>query len=97
MEQSQSPIIDFPDFVFRGERGSDDTDTAFVGDLNFTVIYQICDFWGARLGYNFIWLEGVALAPDQLDFTNTPDSGRHLDGDGSLFLHGVNLGLETRW
>jgi hypothetical protein len=97
VEQSQSPIIDFPDFLFREGRSSDDVQAAFVGDLNFTLIWQFCELWGLRAGYNLIWLEGVALAPDQLDFTNTPDSGRNLDADGGVFLHGVNLGLESRW
>jgi hypothetical protein len=97
MEQTQAPIIDFPNFVFRGWRTADDTDVAFVGDLNFTVIYHLCDLWGLRAGYNLIWLEDVALATNQLDFSNTPASGRTLDNDGGVFLHGVNLGIETRW
>jgi hypothetical protein len=70
---------------------------AFVGDLNLTAIYQINSVWGARLGYNVIFIEGVALAPDQLDFTNTPSSGSGIDTDGSVFLHGINAGLEARW
>jgi hypothetical protein len=49
------------------------------------------------LGYNLIWIEGVALAPDQLDFTNTTTSGSGIDTDGGVFLHGVNAGLEARW
>jgi hypothetical protein len=97
MEQSQAPIIDFPNFYFRSGRDSDDTEVAFVGDLNFTVIYQFCELWGFRVGYNLIWLDGVALAANQLDFSNTPDSGTKLDSDSYVFLHGVNLGLETRW
>jgi hypothetical protein len=97
MEQSQAPIIDFPSFLYRGWRGSSDTEMAFVGDLNFTVICQVCELWGLRAGYNLIWLEDVALAPDQVDFSNNLGSGRNLNGDGSVFLHGVNLGLETRW
>jgi hypothetical protein len=44
-----------------------------------------------------MWLDGVALAPDQLDFTNTPTSGTAIASDSTLFLHGVNLGLGTRW
>jgi hypothetical protein len=39
----------------------------------------------------------VALAPDQLDFTNTAASGSGLAAGGGIFLHGVNLGLEARW
>jgi hypothetical protein len=97
MEQSQDPIIDFPAFEFRdGQRGSD-TDLAFVGDLNLTTIYQLNQVWAARLGYNLIWLEGVALAADQLDFTNTPGSGSDLRDGGGVFLHGVSTGVEARW
>ncbi len=96
MEQIQAPIIDFPDFEFRSGQGSDDGGVAFVGDLNLTGIYQLNRIWGLRVGYNLIWIEGVALAPDQLDFTNTPDSGSDLDGDGGVFLHGVNVGFEAR-
>jgi PAS domain S-box-containing protein len=42
-------------------------------------------------------IEGVALAPNQLDFTNTPDSGTDVHTNGGVFFHGVNLGLEARW
>ncbi len=50
-----------------------------------------------RLGYNMIWRSGVALTPDQWDVTNNPPtSGTTLVVVG-VFLHGVNLGLESRW
>jgi hypothetical protein len=52
--------------------------------------------WGLRTGYNLIWIEGLALAPDQLDFSNTGDDAELQDG-GGVFLHGVNIGLEGRW
>jgi hypothetical protein len=97
MEQHQDPIIDFPGFVFRTGRGSDETGVAFVGDLNFSAIYQLDRVWGLRVGYNLIWIEGIALAPDQLDFTNAPDSGTELHDGGGVFLHGVNVGVEGRW
>jgi hypothetical protein len=97
IQQLQSPIVDFPDFEFREGRGTSDGDVAFVGDVNVTAIYQITGVWGIRTGYNLIWIEGVALAPDQLDFSNSSGSGRELDSDGGIFLHGVNIGLEARW
>jgi hypothetical protein len=77
--------------------------TAFMGGvgllstINLTAIYRLTDHWGLRAGYNLIWLDGVALAPNQWDFTNTANSGTSLVGGGSLFLHGVNLGVERRW
>lgn len=97
MEQRQSPIIDFPDFEFRSARGASESDVAFVGDVNFTSIYQITRVWGLRAGYNLIWVEDVALAPAQLDFTNVAGSGTGLVTGDSLFLHGVNVGIEARW
>jgi hypothetical protein len=44
-------------------------------------------------GYNLLWLDGIALAPDQLDFRVTSDAGEHLDQDGEVFFHGWSLGL----
>ena len=65
----------FPALSVRPGTSGSSGNVAFVGDLNLTAIYQINSVWGARLGYNLIWIEGVALAPDQLDFTNTTTSG----------------------
>lgn len=96
-EQHSDPIVDFPNFVIRPGRTESTGNLAFVGDFNLTAIYQITNVWGARLGYNVIWIEGVALAPDQLDFTNTPTSGSGISTDGGIFLHGINAGVEARW
>jgi Putative beta barrel porin-7 (BBP7) len=97
MQQSQAPIVDFPDFEFRRRRETDSGDVAFVGDVNLSGIYRVTDVWGLRAGYNVIWIDGVALAPEQLDFSNGPNSGKHLEEGGNLFLHGVNVGVEARW
>ena len=55
------------------------------------------DVWGVRLGYNLVWLTGVALAPDQFDFSDatTPPAG--IVHDASMLLSGANVGLEARW
>jgi hypothetical protein len=90
-------IIDYPDFELRpwisAERGL----AAFAGELNLSLIYKLNDVWGIRGGYNLMWIEGLALAPNQLDFTFDSASGSGLNSHGGLFLHGVNLGLEARW
>jgi hypothetical protein len=96
-EQHSAAIVDFPAFVVRPARSSSEGDVAFVGDVNLSAIYRLTDVWGFRAGYNLIWIDGVALAPDQLDFTNTADSGKEINTDGGLFLHGVNVGFEARW
>ena len=95
--QASPAIFDYPGVVLRPDTNDSTTRTAFVGWLNATAIYQLNSTWGVRAGYNVIWLEGVALAPDQLDFANTPTSGSSIHTAGGVLLHGVNIGLEGRW
>jgi hypothetical protein len=94
--QSQS-VADFPPaFFLRTEQSGSRGNVAFVGDFSLTALYALDDVWALRGGYNLLWIEGAALAPDQLDFTDTPDSGRGVTLSG-VFLHGINLGLDARW
>jgi hypothetical protein len=86
-----------PGVEFRPARANSTTTAGFIGDINMTAIYKLTDTWGLRMGYNLIWLSGVALAGNQYDFSDTPNSGRTLYGDGSVFFQGGSLGLEARW
>jgi len=91
-------VTDFPPpFFLRPRTGHDSGQLAFVGELGCSLRYQLTDVWAVRGGYNLMLIEGVALATDQLDFTNTDQSGSALAKDGGVFLHGVNVGLEARW
>jgi len=95
-QQSQT-VIDFPDFPLRTASKSSST-AAFVGDLNLTGLYRLTNVWNLRAGYNVIWIQGVALAPDQIDTDfGAAQGGNHLDNDGGMLLHGFNVGIEARW
>ena len=97
-QQQSDALLDFPNnFEVRPAVGGDTSQVAFASDLNFTAIYQLNSTWGVRGGYNLMWLDGVSLAPDQLDFTNSSTSGTAITADSTVFLHGINLGLEARW
>ena len=95
--QQEQSIIDYDRFPLRPLTSASDDQVAFVGELSLTGIYRLNHVWNLRAGYNLIWIEGVALAPDQLDFDATLPSGDRLSSDGSIFLHGVSLGVEGRW
>lgn len=97
--QSQGPIVDpgGVSTVVRTARSSQGWETAFVGDLNATLVYRLTSVWGVRMGYNLIWIDGVALAPNQWDFSTNADAGKTLVGGGGVLLSGANLGLEARW
>lgn len=72
------------------------TDVAFVGDLSFVGSYQLTRSLYLRGGYNLLWIDNVARAADQLDFTNSVTVNEP-NTDGNAFLHGANAGLEVRW
>jgi hypothetical protein len=96
-ENEKQQFIDFPNFPLRPLVSGSGSTTSFVGELNLTGIYQINNVWGIRAGYNLMWIEGVALAPDQLDFSFTSTSGSQIERNGGIFLQGANIGLEARW
>ncbi|MFM7107177.1 MAG: hypothetical protein ACKOZU_00975 [Planctomycetaceae bacterium] len=84
-------------FGSRDARSAHDGGLGFIGNVNGSVIYRLTDTWGLRCGYTLIWLTNAALAPSQWDFTDTPASGSGINDNGTVFLHGANLGLEARW
>jgi len=96
-EGEKQTVVDFPNFPLRPLTSGSGSTLSFVGELNLSGIYQLNDVWGIRAGYNVMWIEGVALAPDQLDFSFTSTSGSQIQRNGGIFLHGVNIGLEARW
>jgi hypothetical protein len=77
--------------------GADKTNTAFLGELGVNLVYQLTDRLGVRGGYQAMWLEGVALAPDQLRVTDVTVPVAFCDTDGGLFFHGGFVGLEAVW
>lgn len=97
--QWQQPVVDFDGNVIRDATASSGTTAGMVADLNISAIYRLTDVWGIRAGYNTIWLGGVALAPNQFDFAapGAAGAGTLLQPNGSVFVHGANLGLEARW
>lgn len=90
-----SPLA--PGLVYREPQSAEEGGVGFLSQINLTAVYRIDRHWGLRLGYNLIWLGGVALGPDQWDFTDTTTSGEGISAGAGLFLQGANLGLERRW
>ena len=92
----QPTVVDWLGYEQRPSASVAGSQTSFVGDLNLSAIYRLSDMWGVRVGYNTLWVGGVALAPDQ--FTFGMDGPREtIAGGGGIFLHGANIGLEARW
>jgi hypothetical protein len=99
MSQSTAAIPDAitPSATARPGHSATEGGVGFIGDIATTLTYRIDETWGLRMGYNLIWLSGVALAPSQYDFGASATSGSGLAGGGGVFLHGASLGLEASW
>ncbi len=71
---------------------------SFVGDLNFTGVFQLTDVWAIRGGYQLLWLSGVALASQQYPHVShhfIPNANVVTGGD--VFLHGALVSVEAAW
>ena len=71
--------------------GSDD-DVAFLGEVDFGVVYQLSPRCRTRLGYRAVGATEIARASDQIndDFSQIGDP----DTDGDLILQGAYFGIE---
>jgi len=96
-QQTQS-VTDFPNFALRPSVTDSKGAVAFVGGGNLSGLYSLTKVLNLRAGYNAIWIDGLALAPDQLDFNlAAAQAGSRINNNGGMFLHGANVGLERRW
>ncbi|MEI8374514.1 MAG: Lpg1974 family pore-forming outer membrane protein [Planctomycetota bacterium] len=90
-------VGDFDNTYVMRDSTTTGANAAFIGELGFNGSYRLTQALCVRAGYNLIWIEGLARAMDQLDFTDTPTSGTTLVIGKGAFLHGGNVGLEARW
>jgi hypothetical protein len=71
---------------------------AFVGETGLQCKYQVTKSLMLKAGYEAIWLQGVALAPGQIQETNmtTPTTAQALgvNCNSGVFYHGATVGLE---
>jgi hypothetical protein len=81
--------------------GSDsDSDVAFVGETGLNLNCRLNYNTSLIVGYRLLWIDGVALASEQID--NTGNLGvnpivTRVDDSGNLFYHGATLGVEYRY
>ncbi len=79
---------------------STNNDIAVVGEANVIFIYRINPNCTIRAGYSALYLDGVALAPDNFNTSNPFNTARtvqELDDDGHVFYHGGFMGFEWMW
>ncbi len=76
---------------------SDRCHTAFMGEAGLVATYQVTCHLAVRASYQAVWLEGVALAPEQIGATDFLGGTANIDTAGGVFYHGGGLGLELKF
>lgn len=74
--------------------GDDGQSLAFIGNLGFAMSYRLTPSLTFRAGWDWMWVTGLAIAPEQLDFA---DSAPFVNDGGDLTFQGVSFGLDARW
>jgi hypothetical protein len=69
---------------------------SFVGEFGLIGTYNLTTYLKFRAGYQVMWVEGIALAPDQVNPANFLGSAS-VNNRGGVFLHGAVAGLELQW
>jgi hypothetical protein len=80
-----------------GPLGNDTARTAFFGELGLNATLAVTEWLAWRVGYSLFWLGGVAVPANQLNLVDPSISAAGINTSGSVFLHGVSTGIETRW
>ncbi|MCX5679817.1 MAG: hypothetical protein NTZ95_04080 [Candidatus Omnitrophica bacterium] len=81
------------------ESGASANHAAFVGEGGLQCKYQVASGITLKLGYEVLWLAGVALAPGQIRETysiSSPTSvyTHDINSGSNVLFHGVTAGLE---
>jgi hypothetical protein len=63
-------------------------------ELNANAYYHMTQNARLKLGYNTLWLWGIASANDNFPFVVSPFTGIDADTSDNTFFHGLNFGLE---
>ena len=79
--------------------GASTNHAAFVGEAGLQCKYQITRGITLKLGYEALWLDGVALAPGQMQetyntFAPVTVTALGVNSDSSVLFHGATAGLE---
>ena len=76
-------------------READEEEAAVAIELGFGADYRLRPGCVARIGYDLMWIPGVALAPDQVDFDI--NAFPNLNNNATLFYHGLTMSLDFAW
>lgn len=98
LSESQDPLVDaITGDVYRDARSAQTGGVSGIFDFGGALILPLGENWGLRFGATMLCLAGVALAPNQFDFSTDQLAGTTVNGGQTLWLGGASFGLEGHW
>lgn len=67
----------------------------FVGDLSLFAGWNVTPNFAVKVGYDFLWVAGIATATRQFNLDNVRQDAH--DGGGQIFYNGLSFGCEGSW
>jgi hypothetical protein len=71
------------------------TGAGFIGDLTLLAGWQINPNFSLQVGYDFLWVAGMATATRQYNLDNRDNNA--IDVGGQTFYNGVSFGFNGSW
>jgi hypothetical protein len=68
-----------------------------MGEVGLLLTYRVNCHLAFRASANAMWLDGVALAPEQIGTTNFYEDTATVDSHGGIFYYGGGLGAEVKF
>ena len=89
------PVATVARGAFSWRQAADQVGPGFLGDLTILGGWQVTPNFAVQVGYDFLWVAGIATATRQFNLDNLrPNS---IDGGGQAFYNGLSMGLEGSW
>jgi hypothetical protein len=70
---------------------------AFLGEMGLFGTFKVNDCITLRAGYSLLWIEGIAIIPQQTNTFSGGPGANSLDAHSGAFLQGFTVGGEVRW
>lgn len=93
---ARDPVTMEPTSTYTPDESFSTEHVSYFGEVNLEFTHRIGPSWAVRVGYAAMWLDGVALAPDQNDNFNLM-SGFGTFNYGTVLYHGSYVGIEATW
>jgi hypothetical protein len=80
---------------FAWQQSANQVGPGFIGDLTMLAGWQVTPNFAIQVGYDFLWVAGVATSTRQFNLDNVrPNS---IDSGGQILYQGVSMGVEGSW